>query len=692
MAAHFRAYLRGFSLGGAWGRLLKLGESPLLAPAVRASVERLARSFLVEEAPGAIQRVTRNLARLPASATFDAVGEAVLTEAEADRYLQRNLDLIDWIARDGARLPNLSIKLSALTARFDPIDPAGSRHRALERLRRLMPRIQAAGATLTVDMEHHDLKVLVIETFMELFDEYPGRNWTPGIALQAYLRSARDDLAGLIAAAKRAQRRICIRLVKGAYWDTEVAMALQREWPQPVLPDKAQTDAQYEELVGMLFDAGECVYPAIASHNVRSLAYSIAQARLRGRPAASWEVQMLFGMAEPLAEAVARSGTQLRIYVPTGDLISGIAYLVRRLVENTANSSVLRQTWVESTEPQVLLAAPRADSTRSENPAPEAGFRNTPLLDFSQEQERTAFAEAIAAVRPHFGVAYPLAVRGCKGAKLPVHESVDPANPSQVLARIEQASRAQAAQAVENANMAYARWHEVPVRERAALLLAAADLMRERRYALAAWQVFEVGKNWREADADVAEAIDFLRYYAVQARELGEWRTTRSYPGERNETRYEPRGIAAVIAPWNFPLAILAGMTSAALVTGNAVIMKPARPSQIVAQQLSAILTDAGLPPDVCQILPGPGAEVGNFLVDHPLVSSIAFTASRSVGFDIQRRCGVMQPGQRLVKRVVCEMGGKNAIIVDRDADLDEAVAETLASAFGYQGQKCSAA
>lgn len=692
VATHFRAYLGGLSLGGIWGRLFKLAETSLLAPAVRASVERLARSFLVEETQGEIARVSRRLSRIPASATFDAVGEAVLTETEADRYLKRNLDLLDWIARDASALPNLSIKLSALTPRFDPIDPAGSRSRALTRLRQLMPRVQAAGATLTVDMEHHDFKPLVLETFVAMLEEYSGGNWIPGIAVQAYLRSARDDLAHIIATANRLQRRVCIRLVKGAYWDTEVATALQRDWPVPVFCDKAHTDSQYEELVGMLFDAGERVYPAIASHNVRSLAYSMALARLRGRPAASWEIQMLLGMAEPLAEAVVRSGAQLRIYAPTGDLISGIAYLVRRLVENTANTSVLRQTWIEPPDPQALLSQPRVTAAADRCPALEAGFSNTPLLDFSEQRVRNAFSDALTQVRSRFGETYRLRVRGAERANLQIHESVDPADPAQLLGRIEQGTRAQAAQAVENARTAMEGWRDVSAHERAARMVAAADLMQERRCTLAAWQVFEIGKNWREADADVAEAIDFLRYYALRMRELGDWQTTRSFPGERNETRFEPRGVAAVIAPWNFPLAILAGMASAALVTGNSVIMKPARPSQIIAHQLASIFHDSGIPLDVCQLVTGPGDEVGNFLVDHPLVSTIAFTGSRSVGFDILRRCGEMRPGQRMVKRVVCEMGGKNAIIVDRDADLDEGVSETLASAFGYQGQKCSAA
>jgi RHH-type proline utilization regulon transcriptional repressor/proline dehydrogenase/delta 1-pyrroline-5-carboxylate dehydrogenase len=203
--------------------------------------------------------------------------------------------------------------------------------------------------------------------------------------------------------------------------------------------------------------------------------------------------------------------------------------------------------------------------------------------------------------------------------------------------------------------------------------------------------VLEQGKNWREADADVAEAIDYLEYYAAQMERIDGWRATFTYPGETNATRYEPRGVAIVIAPWNFPLAILTGMTCAALVTGNCAIMKPAMPAQIMAHLLHSILLEAGVPGEVCQLVPGRGSAIGDVLVDHPQVQVIAFTGSREIGLRILERSARLAPGQVDVKRVVCEMGGKNAIIVDEDADLDEAVLATVHSAFGYQGQKCSA-
>jgi len=216
--------------------------------------------------------------------------------------------------------------------------------------------------------------------------------------------------------------------------------------------------------------------------------------------------------------------------------------------------------------------------------------------------------------------------------------------------------------------------------------------MASRRFELAAWQVLEVGKAWREADADVAEAIDYWNYYADVAERLLDWRVTRDFPGERNAMRYEALGPTAVIAPWNFPLAILSGMSAAALVCGNPVIMKPASPAQLNACKLHEILLEAGFPPAVAQLLPGDGAALGALLAGHPDIAALAFTGSREVGLQLIEQAHRRNPQQKCIKRVVCEMGGKNAIIVDEDADLDEAVAHVMASAFGYQGQKCSAA
>lgn len=704
IARHFGAYLEPFvqaqdrrhRLAGAWGRLLALGSHPLAAWAVKRSVSRLARLFLVEETEAALECALAQLSRIPAAATLDAVGEAVLTEAEADAYLARNLRLLEWLsARTGA--PNLSLKPSALTPRFEPLDPEGTQAAILGRLQPFMARVLETRAAVTLDMEHYEFKRLILSLFRQWVEAYPQSGWLPGIALQAYLPETERDLASLVRFAEAAKRRIGIRLVKGAYWDTEVALAAQRRWPAPVYRDKSETDAHFERLVDIVFRHGEWIYPAIATHNLRSLACAMAAARHYGVPQDGWEVQMLQGMAEPLKQAVADMGVRLRIYLPSGELIGGIAYLIRRLMENTADTSILRQAYLEGVSPERLLSPPKPGIVaEAEAPAPALspveGFANTPLTDFSHAESRQAFSDALAAVRAEIPRRYPLNIAGAPPTGIVTAPSVNPARPDETLGEVELASVAQAEQAVSNAFAAFESWRMTPVESRSALCLRAAGILLRRRAELAAWEILEVGKNWREADADVAEAIDYLRYYAGEMEKLAGWRPTVCFPAERNHLRYEPRGPAVIIAPWNFPLAILTGMSAAALVAGNPVIMKPSGSARIIAHKLLEILHEAGFPPEVCQLLPGAGALIGDLLVRDPRIHLIAFTGSREVGLSILEQAHARSPEQTHVKQVVCEMGGKNALIVDEDADLDEAVIHTLQSAFGYQGQKCSAA
>jgi RHH-type proline utilization regulon transcriptional repressor/proline dehydrogenase/delta 1-pyrroline-5-carboxylate dehydrogenase len=537
-------------------------------------------------------------------------------------------------------------------------------------------------------MEHYELKPLTLRVFRALAERAEG--FQTAIALQAYLPDTERDLADLIAWARAARLHFGVGLVKGAYWDTEVALARQRRWPIPVYTEKARTDAAYERLTRVLFEHRDLVRPAIASHNLRSLAHAIAVARELGAGRDEWEIQMLYGMADPLHSALAAEGVAVRVYVPTGDLVAGIAYLIRRLLENTASSSILRQTYADGEDLEALLAAPKPEREQPlRTAAPE--FLNTPHTDFSREAARERFAEALRSVRSQLGRTYRLAIPGASEAAQAEHRSVNPARPDETLGIVELAGAAHVERAVANAARAFPGWRDTPVERRIECALRAAGLVLERRAELAAWQVLEQGKNWREADADVAEAADFLRYYAQQAARLSDWRPTVDFPGETNALRFEPRGVAAVIAPWNFPLAILAGMTSAALVTGNCAVMKPAAPAGIVAHKFHEILLEAGFPPEVCQLLPGRGSVVGERLACDPRVHVIAFTGSREVGLGLLERAARLAPGQTHLKQLVLELGGKNAIVVDEDADLDEAVPQILQSAFGYQGQKCSA-
>ena len=297
---------------------------------------------------------------------------------------------------------------------------------------------------------------------------------------------------------------------------------------------------------------------------------------------------------------------------------------------------------------------------------------------------------AIKLVRKNLGKIYPLFINGSDVTTTDRVPSVNPALPDEVIGYACQAGTAEAEQAIHAAQSAFSVWRDVEPRERAEYLLKAAASLRSRRHELAAWQILEIGKQWDQASADVAEACDFLEYYAREMVRLGTTRRLGSVAGEANLYFYEPRGVALVIAPWNFPLAISTGMVSAAIVTGNCVIYKPSPLTPVIGHQLVEMFRDAGLPAGVFNYVPGRTEVIAEFLVDHAAVSTIAFTGSTQVGLSIIQRAARVQPGQMHVKRVICEMGGKNAIIIDEDADLDEAIPGVLVSAFGFQGEKCS--
>ena len=320
-----------------------------------------------------------------------------------------------------------------------------------------------------------------------------------------------------------------------------------------------------------------------------------------------------------------------------------------------------------------------------------AEYRPTPATDFTRPENRSAFEKALATVRAALGKEYPLVIAGERVKGERTFASLNPARPAEVIGRFQAASRDQAARAVESAHTTFASWSRVPAGERAALLLEAARRMRERRHEFSAWLVFEVGKSWAEADADTAEAIDFMEFYAREMLRYGEPQPVTQLPGERGTLVYVPLGAGAVIPPWNFPLAIMVGMTSAAIVTGNTVVVKPSSDSPAIAWQFFALMEEIGLPPGVLQFVTGGGSTVGDTLVRHPKTRFVSFTGSREVGVGINHLASEVQPGQIWLKRVVAEMGGKDAIIVDDEADLDAAAQGVSASAFGFQGQKCSA-
>jgi 1-pyrroline-5-carboxylate dehydrogenase len=322
---------------------------------------------------------------------------------------------------------------------------------------------------------------------------------------------------------------------------------------------------------------------------------------------------------------------------------------------------------------------------------PQGEFRNEPFIDFSQHKNAHAMRDALERVGDMLGHEYELVIGGERLRTPGKIVSHNPARPAQVVGIHQKAGAEHADKAVRAALRAFETWQYTPAEERASLLLHAAEIIRDRKFEFCAWLTYEVGKNWAEADADVGETIDFLEFYAREALRLSRATTPIQYPGERNELLYIPLGVGAVIPPWNFAFAIMAGMTAAAIVTGNTVVLKPSSDSPTIAARFVDVLEEAGLPPGVVNFCPGSGATFGNAMVEHPKTRFIAFTGSKEVGLDIHERAAKTRPGQIWIKRTILEMGGKDSIIVSADADLDKAVTGVVASAFGFSGQKCSA-
>lgn len=694
-----------------------------VARAARLSARDMARRFIAGETQDEVIRAAKRERNLQRAFTLDILGEAVLTEKEAEQHFRDYLDLLENLAPQIAAWPadplvdhddrgsiprlNLSIKLSALDSQFDAIDPTGTLTRVGPRLRELFRTAMRLGAFINVDMESYEKKTLTLHIFRTILNEPEFNTWTNvGIVLQCYLRDTPADLIALRDWAASRGMPVWVRLVKGAYWDHETIRAQANGWPVPVFQQKWQSDVCYEECTRFVLLNRQHLRPALASHNVRSLAHGIATARVLDIPRNGIELQMLYGMADPEKQALVDLSLRVRVYMPYGDLIPGMAYLVRRLLENTSNDSFLRAGTFDHIPAEQLLKNPLDNAAREQAAHPPHDqyrviaedtsmaplkFRNQPPVDFAIAKSRDEMQAAIDSVREQLGSTYPLVIGGERIESGEYFASLNPADRSSVVGKMVAADATHANQAVAAAQSALGNWSRLPVEERANYLRRAAEVMRRRLFELAAWEVFECGKTWREATGDVDEAIDFCEYYAEQAERL-QGLAGVDVPGEENRFEYLPRGVTAVIAPWNFPLAILTGMTVASLVTGNTMIMKPAETSSVIGALLMQVFEEVELPPGVLNYLPGRGEVVGAALVDHPDVALIAFTGSRKVGLAINARAAeVSQRGMIQVKKVIAELGGKNAIIIDADADLDEAVSGVVKSAFGYQGQKCSA-
>ncbi|MFG0241515.1 MAG: proline dehydrogenase family protein [Phycisphaerales bacterium JB054] len=702
----------------------------LMTSTISGQIKSMAAKFIAgTDAESALPGL-RDLWKEGIAFSVDLLGEACVSDAEADEYRDKYLDLVknlpervsEWKAQPRLEsdhlgsIPrtNVSIKISSLSAKCNPIDTEGAIADLMTRIVPILEEARARDVFINFDMEQFALKDLTLELFMRCCEAVDFR---AGLAMQAYLKSGVDDAKRIADWAKRTGRVVTVRLVKGAYWDYETIHAEEMGWLCPVWNEKWQSDKCFEDMTDVFLDScpralgGQAdataegptrmspgaggVKLALGSHNVRSIAHAVAALDQRGLPRNAIELQMLHGMADQLKHAASDLDLRVREYVPVGEMIPGMAYLVRRLLENTSNESWLRSGFLDKADPSALLAAPErkrgaeekldlamSASERHALSRAEPGvgdgraFVNEALRDFSRVQVRDIFAGAV------------------HGAQVPVVASDK--TPEEADAMVERALSAFNGRWKDGTR--HKGWRDIEVERRARVLVNAAAAMRARRDELSGIIIKENGKCWVDADADVAEAIDFCEYYAREAVHLFRRERIGRFIGELDEQFYQPRGVAVVISPWNFPLAIACGMTAAALVTGNTVILKPAEQTAGIAKVAWEILSACIVQEismaegaNVLQFCPAPGETTGAALVRDPRVSLLAFTGSKAVGLDIIKAAGVTHEEQTQVKKVVCEMGGKNAIIIDTSADLDEAVLGVRHSAFGFQGQKCSA-
>ena len=679
----------------------------LTAWLMKKGVTRFSKTFIAGETPRSALESLRRLWHEGKPFSVDILGEAVVSEAEAERYRNLYLRLVDTLSREMSGWPpldprlersfprlNISVKISALYSRIGPANHEDSVREVCRRLLPILRKVREAGGFVNLDMETHSLKEITLDVFTQTLDDPEFHGWDhAGVALQAYLKCAERDLRRLIGWAKERNRRITVRLVKGAYWEYETVVARQNGWEIPVFPGKSHTDGNFERCVELALENHEHVTLAVGSHNVRSIAKALATAESLKVPRERYELQMLYGMGEPIKRALKKMGFTVREYAPIGELLPGMAYLVRRLLENASNEGFLQKAFLANVPPETLLSEPESyvEAPRKIEAEGIAPFSNESMADFTICETRTVFRNALTEVGDRIGKSYPAVIGGKEYREGEQIVSVNPARPQEVVGVVYGITRELADPAVSAARDAQKGWSQRAPEERAAVLFRAADAARRRRAELAGWQVREVGKSWVEADADVAESIDYLEYYGREMIRLGKAIRLGDCPGEENLYMYRPRGVGLVIAPWNFPLAISVGMASAALVTGNAVLYKPSSLSPVNGWLAFSLLREGGAPDGALNFIPGKGDAVGDRLVGHPEVDFILFTGSRAVGMRIVEKAGQTAPGQKSVKRAVVEMGGKNAILVDADADLDQAVPAVMQSAFGYQGQKCSA-
>ncbi|HEX4649143.1 MAG TPA: bifunctional proline dehydrogenase/L-glutamate gamma-semialdehyde dehydrogenase PutA [Steroidobacteraceae bacterium] len=707
----------GFTLLGAAGRLLPevsaelSGEfsassltKPMVAPIVRAalrqSMQLLGQAFIVGETIDAALARGRSEPEL-ALCSFDVLGEGARTDADAQRYFDAYHHAIEALGGQAAgsvhERSGISVKLSALEPRYTQLQSARVHERLAPKVLELARSAAHAGIGFTVDAEEADRLDLSLDIVETLARDPATRAWQGlGLAVQAYGRRAPLVLEWIAAVARDNGRRMTVRLVKGAYWDSEIKRAQERGLATfPVYTSKAATDASYLECARELLASSDVLYPQFATHN----AYTVAAVLELAPPGAQYEFQRLHGMGEALYDAVRAEVPALapvRVYAPVGTHEELLPYLVRRLLENGANSSFVHQFMnplisVEEVvrDPLSSLSAASLREARVREPRDLYGEEraNSEGEDFF---DPAALATLEAEVRLYATETYAggpvLSGRAIHDAATPV---TSPADTRDVVGLSRDASSEEIRFGLQAAHEAQPEWDALPAARRAACLERAAELLQARRGQFLSLLVREAGKTLPDALAELREAVDFCRYYAARGRELfGAPQEMPGPTGERNTLSLHGRGVFVCISPWNFPLAIFTGQVAAALAAGNTVVAKPAPATPLIAHAMTRLLHEAGVPPAALQLTPADGPAFGEVALRHPALAGVAFTGSTATAATINRtlaaRDGPIVP-------LIAETGGVNAMVVDSTALPEQVVDDVITSAFTSAGQRCSA-
>lgn len=691
---------------GALKRLAGRAGEPAIRLAVRQAMRIMGHQFVMGRSIGeALDRCAKKEYAVYRY-SYDMLGESALTAETAERYQE---DYRRAIAAIGARgpfanhtdAPSISVKLSALHPRYEVAKREDARRLLTAKLLELSQLAMKQGIALSVDAEEADRLELSLDIIGDVFAHPSLEGWNGlGIVVQAYSKRTPFVIDWLIETARATKRRWYVRLVKGAYWDAEIKRAQEQGLAgYPLYTRKPNTDVSYLACARKLFDAGsELIYPQFATHNAHSIAavHHIAH----GRP---FEFQRLHGMGTDLyAEVIGKDKLDVpcRVYAPVGSHEDLLPYLVRRLLENGANTSFVNRVVDESLPVRELVADP-CETVRAFASIPHPRIplpvnllgelrKNSMGINFSNDNELKALAEAVNATAGPW-TATPLVPGAPAGAaSAAITPVTNPADRRQAVGSYASADAALVDRALANAVAAQPDWDRLPAASRAAILEHAADQLEARRAEFIALCVREAGKSLPDAIAEVREAADFLRYYATMARRLfGQPEQLPGPTGESNQLYLNGRGVFVCISPWNFPLAIFLGQVSAALAAGNSVIAKPAEQTSLIGHAAVKLLHEAGVPEAVLQYLPGDGAVVGAALTRDPRVAGVAFTGSTETAWAINRALAARNAP---IAALIAETGGQNAMIADSSALPEQIVKDVIASAFQSAGQRCSAA